>query len=84
MKNVQIRSFFGSVFSAFGLNTEIYGVNLRISPDTGKYGPEKTRYLDISHSEGKKIDIVFMTALFKLIFKMDMEAVIKLLMHLTC
>ena len=50
----------------------------------GKYGPEKTRYLDISHSEGKKIDIVFMTALFKLIFKMDMEAVIKLLVHLTC
>ena len=50
----------------------------------GKYGPERTLYLDISHSEGKKIDIVFMTAVFKLIFKMHMETVIKLLMHLTC
>ena len=36
--------------SAFGLNTEIYGVNLRFHPNTGKYGPEKTPYLDTSHA----------------------------------
>ena len=36
VKSVQIRSFFWSVFSC--IQTE-YG-------DTGKYGPEKTPYLD--------------------------------------
>ena len=40
MKSVQIRSFFWSVFS--GIRTE-YGV---FSPNAGKYGSEKTPYLD--------------------------------------
>ena len=49
--------FSGPYFSVFRLNTEIYSVNLRIqseyrkisvfSPNTGKYGSEKTPYLDI-------------------------------------
>ena len=41
MKIVQIRSFSGQYFLGFGLNTEIYSVNLRIQSKYGKYGPEK-------------------------------------------
>ena len=33
-------------FPAFGLNTERY----EVSPNTGKYGPEKTPYLDTFHA----------------------------------
>ena len=39
--------FFGPYFPVFGLNTEIYGV---FSPNAGKYGPEKTPYLDTFHA----------------------------------
>ena len=46
MKSVQIRSFSGPYFPVFGLNTETYGV----SPNTGKYGPEKTPYLGTFHA----------------------------------
>ena len=42
--------FSGPYFPAFGLNTEIYSVNLRIQPNTRKYGPEKTPYLDTFHT----------------------------------
>ena len=43
--------FSGPYFPVFGLNREIYGVNLRIqSQYTGKYGPEKTPYLDAFHA----------------------------------
>ena len=38
--------FSGLYFALLGLNREIYGVNIRISPNSGKYGPEKTPYLD--------------------------------------
>ena len=44
MKRVQIRSFFWSVFSfipVFGLNTEIYGVNLRIQSEYRKIPTRK-------------------------------------------
>ena len=37
VKSVQIRSFSGPYFAVFG-------------PKTGKYGPEKTLYLDIFHA----------------------------------
>ena len=47
VKSVQIRSFFWSVFPEFGLNTERYRV---FSPNVGKYGPEKTPYLDTFHA----------------------------------
>ena len=40
--------FFGPYFPVFGLNTEIYGVNL-FSPNTGKDGPEKNPYLETFH-----------------------------------
>ena len=52
-KIVQMRSFLWTVFSLFGLNTEIYRVKIRtrkISENTGKYGPEKTPYLDCFHA----------------------------------
>ena len=34
-------------FPVFGLITEIYSV---FSPNTGKYGPKNTRYLDTFHA----------------------------------
>ena len=42
-----MRSFFWSLFSAFGLNTEVF------SPNARKYGLEKTPYLDTSRSVTK-------------------------------
>ena len=45
--------FSGSYFPAFGLNTERYKVReIRVifSPNEGKYGPEKSRYLDTFHA----------------------------------
>ena len=43
--------FSGLYFPVFGLNTEIYEANLCIqSEHTGKYGPEKTPYLDTFHA----------------------------------
>ena len=40
VERIKIRSFFWSIFPVFGLNT-------------GKYGPEKTLYLDTSLSDGE-------------------------------
>ena len=40
--------FSGTYFHEFGLNTEKYYL-LLFSPNTGKYGPEKTPYLDTFH-----------------------------------
>ena len=50
MKSVQIPNFFDTYFSVSGLNTNIYEVDLLFSPNTGKYGPEKTPYLDTFHA----------------------------------
>ena len=53
VKSVQIRIFSGPYFPAFGLNTERYGDTPYLSvfsPNAGKYGPEKTPYLDIFHA----------------------------------
>ena len=49
VKRVQIRRFFGPYFPAFGLNTEKYSVSV-FSPNVGKYGQEKTPYLDSFHT----------------------------------
>ena len=38
--------FSSRYFAAFGLNTERY----EFSPNGGKYGPEKTQYLDTFHA----------------------------------
>ena len=42
--------FSGPFFPLFLLNTEIYGESLRIQSEYGKYGPEKTPYLDTFHA----------------------------------
>ena len=39
----------GPYFPVFRLNTEIYSVNL-FSPNTGKYGPKITPYLNTFHA----------------------------------
>ena len=47
LKSVQIRSFFWSVFSC--IRTEYGDLLFVFSPNTGKYGPEYTPYLDTFH-----------------------------------
>ena len=40
-KSIQIRSFSGPYFPVFGLNTERYGVSLRIQSEDWKIGTKK-------------------------------------------
>ena len=47
MKNVRIHSFTGPYFLVFGLNKEIYIVNICIQSEYGKCGSEKTLNLDL-------------------------------------
>ena len=62
-KSVRVRSFSCSHFSAFGLNTEIYSVNLRIQPKPGKIRTRKTRSTDtfyaVINTERVKLVIYF-------------------------
>ena len=44
--------FSGLYFLAFGLKTEIFGVNLHIQFQYGRYGPEKTQWKSSDHSWG--------------------------------
>ena len=53
MESVQIRSFFSSLFSR--IRTE-YGEVL--SGNAGKYGPEKTPYLDTFHMHSSLIHML--------------------------
>ena len=46
VKFVQIRSYFWSVFSCIRTEYSVF------SPNTGKYGPEITPYLDTFHALG--------------------------------
>ena len=46
MKSVRIRSYFGSHFSAFGLNTERDGLSLCIQSECGKMRTRKTPNTD--------------------------------------
>ena len=41
VKSARIRSFSGMHFPTFGLNTEIYGVNLPIQSECGKIWDQK-------------------------------------------
>ena len=52
VKSVQIRSFFWSVF--FFIRTELRRFIPVFSPNTGKYGPEITPYLDTFHAVNGK------------------------------
>ena len=40
----------GPYFLVFGLNVEIYSIISVFSPNTRKYGPEITQYLDTFHT----------------------------------
>ena len=54
LKSLQIRSYFWSVFLCIGTEyREFYSVSRIFSvfnPNTGKYGPEITSYLDTFHA----------------------------------
>ena len=57
----------GPYFPAFGLNTERYDKYLCVfNPNAGKYGPEKTPYLDTSHAVGV-FSVNFAVINFKLV-----------------
>ena len=47
VKSVRIRSFSGPHFPAFGLNTERYGVSIRIQSEYGKIRTRKTSNTEI-------------------------------------
>ena len=54
VKSVRIRSFSGPYFPAFGLNTERYGVSLRIQSECGKIRTKKTPNTDTFHAMENK------------------------------
>ena len=51
VKSVCIRNFSGPHFSAFGLNTDIYSVNLRIQSECGKMRTRKTPNTDTFYAK---------------------------------
>ena len=51
--------FSGPYFPAFELNTERYGV---FSSNAGKYGPEKTPYLDTFHAVSTQLNMNIVNA----------------------
>ena len=50
VKSVRIRSFSGPDFPAFGLNTERFGVSLRIQSQCGKMQTRKTPNRNTFHA----------------------------------
>ena len=66
VKSVCIRSFSGPYFPAFGLNTDIYGVNLRVQSKCGKMQTRKTSNTDtfraVKDSRATYKDFTFFTA----------------------
>ena len=49
VKIIRIRSYYGSYFPAFGLNTERHGVSLRIQSECGKIQTRFTPNTDTFH-----------------------------------
>ena len=63
VKSVQIRSFSGPYFSVFGLNT-------------GKYGPEKTPYLNTFHAVlSSALDIMLLVSMNHLLNTLSRERI---------
>ena len=58
VKSVWIRSFSGPYFPVFGLNTEIYSVNLRIQSECGKIQTRKTQNTDTFYTVWFGISII--------------------------
>ena len=58
MKSVCVRSFSGRYFLEFGLNTERYGLSLRIQCECGKIRTRKTPNADTFHAENNSDNIL--------------------------
>ena len=68
MKSVHVRSFFRPYFPVFGLNTEIYGVSLRIQSECGKIRTRKTPTTNTFHAVKSFSDfyLIIVSASYKL------------------
>ena len=69
MKSVRIRSFAGLYLHIFGLDTERYGVSLRIHSECGKIRTRKTPNTDTFHAVYVKV-LLLVTFLEAEIFKL--------------
>ena len=84
IKIVRIRSFPGPYFPAFGLNTEIYSIILRIQTDCGKMQTRKTLNTDTFYAGLTNDDIDIDLANYEdgttlYAYDLENEKVIKLL-----
>ena len=50
VNSVKYGVFHGPYFAVFGLNTEIYGVTIRIQSEYGKMWTRETLHLDTCHT----------------------------------
>ena len=57
-KNVRIRSYSGPHFPTFGLNTQRYGVSLRIQSECGKMRTKITLNTDTFHAVNVAYEIL--------------------------
>ena len=62
MKSVQTRVFYGPYFPVFGLNTEIYGVNLRIQSEYRKIRPSKNSAFGHFSSSGCFLRLLYLVS----------------------
>ena len=74
VKSVQMRSFFWSYFPAFGLNTERYGVSLRIQSKCGKI---RTRKNSVFRHFSRSVEIILTEAYSKRYETSQMELFVK-------
>ena len=61
VKSVRIRCYSGPHVPAFGLNTERYGVSVRIQPECGKMRSRITPNTDTFHAVPRAFITEFMT-----------------------
>ena len=72
----------GPYFAAVGLNTERYEVSLHIQYECGKYGPEKTPYLDTFYAvtslvKGGNFDRKILDKLYLLMLSLSIFAILR-------
>ena len=75
VKSVRIRTFSGSYFPPFGLNTERYGVPLRIQPECRKIRTRKTPNTNTFHAVFP--NTIPVTVVFMLKFRSHLRCSIK-------
>ena len=75
VKSVRIRTFSGSYFPPFGLNTERYGVPLRIQPECRKIRTRKTPNTNTFHEVFQ--NTIPVTVVFMLKFRSHLRCSIK-------